>query len=58
MKSEEELRKILVSQYSRDELIIQFYRDIEQLKETIKDMEKDIEELKEYKKQNPKRLRI
>jgi len=58
MKNEEELRQILANQYSRDELIIQMYKDIDKLKNIIKEMEKDIKNLKNYKDKNPPRLRI
>jgi hypothetical protein len=58
LKSEEELRHILVDQYKRDNLIIELYNDLDKMKRKIIELEKDITELKEYKKRNPPRLRI
>jgi len=58
MKSEEELRQIMASVYTKDNFIIQLYKDIEELKKEIQELKKGLETVKEIQKQYKPRLRL
>ena len=58
LKSDEELKQIMASQYMRDELLIQLYKDVEVLKKEIEKLKKGLETVKEIQKQYKPKLRL